>query len=179
MSAEHLRSSESTPEISAAELEHKLEQLSNKPEHESTEGSKVKQAEMAREAIAKVEPVSKRSEQEAAAPTHHPTKIDKQSAYSDTMRSMRRRLKPAGRAFSKVIHNPVIEKASEVAAATVFRPSVTLGATATALLITGGLYLTARHYGFAISGSEFIFSLIIGGIAGFLIELIGRFTKRK
>jgi hypothetical protein len=179
MSAEHLRGSESTPEISSAELEHKLEQLSNKTERESTESTQARQAEAAREAITQVEPASRRNEKETTAPAHHPTRLDKQAAYDDTMRSMRRRLKPASRAFSKVIHAPIVEKTSEVAAKTVFRPSVTLGATFTALILTASLYATARYYGFAISGSEFIFSLILGGIAGFVLELIGRMFKHK
>ncbi len=179
MSAEHLHSSESTPEISSAELEHKLEQLNNKSEHESTERSQAQDTEAAREAIARTEVPSKLGEKETAAPAHHPTRFDKQAAYTDTMRSMRRRLKPASRTFSRVIHAPLVEKTSEVAAKTVFRPSVTLGATGMALLVTSALYFTARHYGFAISGSEFALSLLLGGIVGFLIELTARLFKRR
>lgn len=105
--------------------------------------------------------------------------LDRAAAYRDTMRSLQRKLKPASRQFSKVIHNPAVERTSEVLGASVARPSVTLGATTTAALVGGGMYWAARHYGFAVSGSELLFGMLLGGILGFLIELAVRAFGRR
>jgi hypothetical protein len=110
----------------------------------------------------------------------HPTKFDKQRAYTETMASLRLHLKPAGRRFSKFVHTPVVEKTSEVLEKTVMRPSVTLGATLTALIIGGFVYITAKFYGgFTLSGSEFLFALIIGGLIGAVIELLTKPFRHK
>lgn len=180
MSNEHLRSTESTPELSAQEYEQQLEHLRNKIDQESAEDQEPN-IEKARAKIEQHPEVKAKPSELDIKPraAYHPTKLDKEAAYNDTMRSLRRRLKPASRAFSQVIHAPVIEKASEVAAATVFRPSVTLGATLTALIIGGSAYLTARTYGFILSGSEFILSLLAGGIIGLAVEMLGKLIRRR
>ncbi len=108
------------------------------------------------------------------AKAHHPTGLDKKRAYWQTMDAMQRRLKPASRTFSKVIHAPVVEKASDFAGATIFRPSVTLGATTTALVVGAFFYITARHFGFALRGSEFVLFLAVGAIIGLFVELIAK-----
>jgi hypothetical protein len=147
---------------------------------ETREQAEHKQAEQLEAARGKLEttpePQAKASEREAAP---HATKLDKESAYWDTLRSVQRHLKPVSRSFSKVIHSPAVERASEVAGATVARPSVTLGATATALLVGGFLYITARSYGYSLSGSEFLLSLLVGGVLGILAEGIGKLFKRS
>lgn len=112
------------------------------------------------------------AEKQAPPAAHHPTKLDKTKAYWQTVHAMQRRLKPASKQFSKLIHNPAVEKTSEFASKTVFRPSITLGATATALIVGGFFYVTARHYGFALSGSEFIVSLAAGALIGLMLEIL-------
>ncbi len=111
--------------------------------------------------------------------TNKPTRLDKEVAYVDTLRSLQRHLSPASRQFSKVIHSPTVEKTSEIAGATVARPSVLLGATTTAALLGGFLYVTARVGGFSLSGSEFILSLVVGGVLGLIIEGLAKIIKPK
>jgi hypothetical protein len=94
--------------------------------------------------------------------------------YVQTLASVQRRLKPASRSFSKVIHAPIVEKASEALEKTVARPSVTFGATWTALLVGGIFYFTARRYGFELSGSEVTLSFIVGAVVGLAIEAAWR-----
>ncbi len=150
---------------------------------EELETGKHEQKEQLEQARAKLdqqpEPGARAGEQEAAAPAHHPTKLDKESAYWDTLRSVQRHLKPASRQFSKVIHSPAVERTSEVAGATIARPSVLLGATITASLLGGFLYITARLNGFSLSGSEFILSLLVGGVLGLLVEGIANVLKPR
>jgi hypothetical protein len=108
-----------------------------------------------------------------------PTKFDKLMAYRHTMKSLQRRLPTFSAGFSKVIHSPTVEKASEVVGATIARPSVTLGATTTAAIVGGVMYWAAKSYGFALSGSEILLSMLLGGIVGFLIELAFKAFGRR
>lgn len=102
----------------------------------------------------------------------------KKLAFKQTMKHTQAELKPASRVFSKVIHQPVIEKASDIAAKTVFRPSITLGAALGAFLGGTMFYGFARYYGFDLSGTEFIFSAIVGAVVGLVWEFGGYFAKK-
>jgi hypothetical protein len=99
--------------------------------------------------------------------------------YADTLASVQRRLSPRARSFSKVIHAPVVEKTSAVLEKTVMRPSVTLGATWTALIVGVIFYWTARHYGFRLSGSEMIIALLVGGLLGGSVEWFGHMLRKR
>jgi hypothetical protein len=115
---------------------------------------------------------------EQAKPATFVSKLDRFVNYSQTLASVQRRLSPASRSFSKVIHAPAVEKASEALEKTIMRPSVTLGATWTALVLGFLVYFTSRHYGWQMSGFELIGSLIIGGFLGFVIEKLYHTVRR-
>lgn len=99
--------------------------------------------------------------------------------YRQTMETLQKQLPAASRAFSKLIHQPAVERASEALEKTVMRPSVTAGATTSAIIIGGIFYVAARIYGFELSGSEIIFAVIIGGLIGYALETAGRFGSRR
>lgn len=128
--------------------------------------------EAAREIIEKQAEAPAPAAEKEVTKKHHPTRLDKKATYWQTVHAMQRRLKPASRKFSKIIHNPSIEQASEFVGKTVMRPSVTLGATSTALIVGAFFYLTARRYGYVLSGSEVLLSLLVGGLLGVIIEAI-------
>lgn len=173
------RSNEGTikanPEIQRAAHE-RLRQLQPNGErqhnrHEATEA--------AREQIKKAEHVRPKAE---AAPTSEPVHqeiLTKASNYRHTMISLRHRMKPGAKAFSSFIHAPSVEAVSEVAGKTVLRPSVSLGATTTAVLFTGFMYFFARYYGYTFHGSEVWISLILGGIIGLVLEGAIKALRRR
>ncbi len=141
-------------------------------------------AEVAREIIKQHEvndqqPEPEETEQPEPRQLHRLPHLDADINYRDTMASIQRKLTPTSRAFSQLIHTPAIEKTSEVLEKTIFRPSVALGATWTALIVGLIFYLTARHYGFPLSGSEMLLALIIGGIFGALLEGFGRLFRKR
>ncbi len=179
--AEHSPEHGRSPERSAELREAAAEALKNIERAAETVGENAAdKLEAAREAIehqaeAPVVPIAEKE----APKKHHPTIFDKQHAYWQTVHAMQRRLKPASRAFSKVIHAPAIEKTSDIAAKTVFRPSVTLGATTTALVVGAFFYITAQTYGFPLRGSEFAVSLLAGAILGLILEAVFKPLKRK
>lgn len=171
-------SQEQSTERTRPELEARPE--SHGPEHtQESEADRSRNVESAR---AKIESQPAAEKHEAG--SEHSSRrfasgIDRKAAYAHTMASIQHHLPTASRAFSKVIHNPAVEKTSEAVGKTVMRPSVTLGATSTAVLVGGFTYFLAKHYGYAISGSTILLSLLIGGIVGALLELIVKLFRPK
>jgi uncharacterized membrane protein AbrB (regulator of aidB expression) len=81
-------------------------------------------------------------------------------------------MSPAERTFSKVIHNPVIEAISEAAGKTVARPAALLAGSLSALILTAVIYVIAKHYGYVLSGFEWIITFIIGWSIGLIIDWV-------
>jgi hypothetical protein len=137
-----------------------------------------KRAEQARETIKQHEAPTEKPAAETVQPKlHH--RLNHALNFKQTMSSLQRRLSPASRSFSKVIHNPAVEKTSESLEKTVMRPSVINGALWTAVVVQGFLYFTARHYGFALSGAEIIISLLTGALLGIVLEGIWHSIKNR
>ncbi|MEK7594083.1 MAG: hypothetical protein AAB436_00375 [Patescibacteria group bacterium] len=86
--------------------------------------------------------------------------------------SIQRKLPPAKRALSKVIHQPIVRVVSEAASKTVSRPSGLLGGGIVAFLGTSSYLYLARHVGFTYNYFVVIL-LMIGGFAlGVILELL-------
>ncbi len=148
-----------------AKLEHNAEKPS---EHGERKSEQVEQARHTIETQTQPEPDARKAESGKAPQA---TKFDIEQNYKFTMRSLQRTMTPVARTFSKVIHNPVVDQVSEVAGKTVFRPSISLGATTAAALLGGFVYFVARSSGFELAGSEFWLALVIGGIIGLILEV--------
>jgi hypothetical protein len=71
----------------------------------------------------------------------------------------------------------VVEKTAEALEHNLARPSVLAGATWTALAVGSLFYAIARHYGFNLSGSELLFSFIVGALLGILFEGLWRIVR--
>lgn len=158
----HLDKVERSQEINA---EHNREQ-----QHEA--------AERAREVISKQPEEAPNLAEKTVREPPRVTKLDRFANYVFTLKSVQRSLPPVSRAFSKVIHNPIISKTSEIAEATVMRPSVALGATSTAAILGGFALIISRYYGYALPTSWFIACLAVGGALGLLIEGLTKIKKQ-
>jgi hypothetical protein len=158
----------------------KLEELKNTPET-SGEDHQEKRAEAAREIINKQEvaPEPAPAAETQSKPAFSIPFLNHKLNYAQTLASVQRKLSPVSRSFSKVIHTPIVEKTSQALENTVARPSVTFGATWTALIVGAIFYFTARAYGYALSGSEMIFSFVVGAILGLVLEGLWRTLKRR
>lgn len=102
----------------------------------------------------------------------------REKAYNDILSHTQSELPVASRAFSKVIHQPIVDKASNAVGATIARPNAILFGALFALILSGGVYAVARYYGYALSGFEAIGSFIIGWIVGLIIDFV-RAALRK
>jgi hypothetical protein len=168
---------ESGLEAAAAE---RMEQLRHQPER-SQEQSAEQRAEAAREVIHR--PEAKPEPEPAPAAEKSPQRspriplINAELNYAHTLASVRRHLSPVSQQFSRAIHHPVVEKTSEVLEKTVARPSVMNGALWTAVVVGGIFYFFAHTYGYPLSGSTFVFSLLAGAIIGLIAEAVWRAFK--
>lgn len=182
MSEHQPKAHESSEALAPSELERIAESLQRRErsaedltESPETQAKRIETARAQLERHAE-EPAAVAEKEATAKP--HPTRFDKAAAYAQTLASLQRKLSPSSRAFSRLIHAPMVEQASEVAGKTIARPSVTLGATLTALVVGGFFYLSARRYGFALSGSEFILSLLAGAVLGLIAEGVLKLLRR-
>lgn len=184
-SPEHAPQSPERSEKEPRDLERAPEILDRKAEKagETSEEAE-KNIEKAREEVNK-EAISgrevsggenKQKGDDSTAPVHRSRK----ESYNHTMKTVRSEMSAPARAFSKVIHNPVVERTSEVVGSTVARPNAILSGSLCAALAVLGLYLVARHYGFALSGSETIAAFIIGWAIGIMFDLLrGMITGKR
>jgi hypothetical protein len=88
------------------------------------------------------------------------------------MKDVQRELSPGSRAFSKVIHNPIVEKTSEVVGGTVARPNAVLAGAISAFILTLAVYVIARTIGYTLSGFETIAAFIIGWVIGIIYDYL-------
>lgn len=172
--AGELEQSAGEVERSAAErLERRAEQAAER-QHEKLDDARHEALEQA-EARQTAE-----TEKPAASETPRQiTKDDRTNSYRKTMEKMQSELPPASRTFSKVIHNPAVEKASEAIGSTVARPNLII-AGALGAISSVVVYFIARHYGYVLSGSETIILFGCGWVIGAIIEYarVGFLNKR-
>jgi len=110
--------------------------------------------------------------QSAPAPIKKATNRHKEDTYRKTLQAIQKDMNPVERTFSKIIHNPVVEKTSEVVGNTVARPAPLLTGAIAALILTAIVYIIAHHYGYLLSGFEWIATFLIGWAIGLIIDWV-------
>lgn len=123
--------------------------------------------------------VSENSADAAPSATYASAEL-KMMARRRILKETRRHMPTAARALSKVVHQPVVEKASEIGAEVV-RPSGILGGGIFALLGSAVLLYITRHYGYEYNYLMFILLFVGGFIVGMIVELFVRalFIRKK
>jgi hypothetical protein len=96
----------------------------------------------------------------------------RKESYQHTMKNVQSEMSAPARVFSKVIHNPIVERTSEVIGSTVARPDAILSGSVFAFLLVLGLYILARYNGFELRGSETIIAFVIGWIIGIVFDFL-------
>ncbi len=100
------------------------------------------------------------------------SKAEKNASYKRRMKEVQSELTPGSRAFSKVIHNKVVEKTSETVGATVARPNAILAGAISAFFLTLAVYVIAKTLGYKLSGFETIAAFIIGWVIGIVYDYL-------
>lgn len=100
------------------------------------------------------------------------SKKQKDASFKRQMKDVQAELPVASRAFSKIIHNKVIERTSEVVGSTVARPNAILSGAICAFVLTLAVYVTAKVIGYRLSGFETIAAFIVGWVAGIIYDYL-------
>lgn len=153
----------------ALKLERERAAAERRPE-QSVEKAAAEAKEAAAKAEKKAKPEVTSVEKRRDTPAQRRAKA--KASYKATMKETQAQLSAPSRTFSKVIHNPAVEKTSEVVGATVARPNAILAGSLTAFLFTLVIYVVARHYGYPLSGFETIAAFIVGWATGLLIDYL-------
>lgn len=151
LATERERSAEKSKEISADSARHEALEHASKAEREAKVAERTKEA----------SPVERRGPL---------TKREKDASFNATMKEVRSQLSGPSRAFSNVIHNPVVEKVSDAVGGTVARPNAILSGSVFAFLFTLAIYFIARLNGYPLSGAETIASFFLGWILGLVFD---------
>lgn len=161
-------------EKAAAERAAELRELS-KEQGEHPKDSAEKLAEARAEAEKQAMPAEDyrpAAEKETRGVHHTPMAHSPEKSFRHTMQTVQREMSAPERAFSKVIHNKAIEKASDVAGNTIARPNALLSGAVCAFLIVGALYLHARYLGYELRGSETILAFLLGWTLGIAFDFL-------
>ena len=123
---------------------------------------------------------AKQGSEDGGNKNHHLVNTElKNMAFSRLLTRTQKHLSKPERLFSKAIHNPAVEKISEVSSKTIARPSGILGGSIIAFFGTTLFLYMAKHYGFEYNYLMFIM-LFAGGFAiGMTLEFLMHFLKRS
>lgn len=170
---------ESNPESSRELDQEHAETLREKREkagetsHESGETSSERARMEALENAISIEKKSLSKEVTQTPPAARRGAINKREldvTYNRTMKQVQSELSAPSRAFSKVIHNKGVEKASDALESTIARPNAMLAGAIFAFIVTLAIYLIAKNYGYRLSGFETIGGFILGWVIGLLFD---------
>jgi len=164
----------STPEVSAEHYERVAENYEQKSEAkvESAERQAQKAKHEALEQAISVERGSSEHKKTPSSTTKRRgiSKKERDASFHQRMKSVQKDMSTSERAFSKFIHVRPVEKASEVIGSTVARPNAILSGAVVAFVAVLVIYLTAKYFGYPLSGFETIGAFIVGWIIGLLYD---------
>lgn len=100
------------------------------------------------------------------------SKAAREASFQKTMQEVRTEMSTPSRAFSKIIHNKVVEKVSEAVGNTIARPNAVLSGALFAFILTLGVYLVAKNLGYPLSGFETIGAFILGWVLGLAFDFL-------
>lgn len=155
-----------------------LEKQAEKANIENGEKSEAKSKVEALEQAISVESGSaeKKRRESSAAPAQRRhgvvSKRERDASYKQHLKQIHSDMPAVQRSFSKFIHNPVVEKTSEVVGSTVARPNSILAGAVVAFFAVLAVYLIAKHYGYPLSGFETIGAFIAGWVIGALYDFL-------
>jgi len=157
----------------SAELDRSLEKSGEQSPDQKTERIENARRE-AKEVISKEASKETRQATDSTGPraVRKVAKAEKDLAYKQTMQQIRAEMSAPSRAFSRIIHNPFVERSSEVIGGTLARPNAILAGSSTALILVILTYIIARTFGYQLSGFETIGAFLLGWILGLVYDYV-------
>lgn len=172
-SHEHARGSGEVTTLPNEKLDELIE-IGRHAKHEHAEKLDELRHEVHAEAKTKDELLSRRDEKEPEVSTGLINHELKDMAYKRTLTRVQKDLSMPERAFSKLVHSPALEAASDLGAKTVARSSGLLAGGVFAFLGSSSFLWISKHYGYEYNFLIFLFFFVGGFFIGLLLELIFR-----
>lgn len=151
------------------QLHEHLERESKEPTHEDVN-------DLHKEALEQAASVTEEQAPREASPAERRrgpiSKHERDASFTATMTEIRTHMSAPSRTFSKVIHNKGVERVSETAGTTIARPNAILSGAVAAFVVTLGVYLIAKNYGYPLSGFESIGAFVLGWILGLVYDFL-------
>ena len=153
------------------------------PEHQTSHGKKLepveKLAQKAKEEAVVGKDLTGHEKQGPSQSDFYVNQELKQQTWNRSMTRVRKHLSAPSKAFSKVIHQPVVDSVSRVSEKTVARPSGFLMGSIFAFIGSSAFLWTARHYGFAYNYLLFFLFFVVGFAVGLLVEALLRVLHKS
>ena len=180
MTAERLHTAEVALDVSevAAEQAEKLRKLESSTEKNAEHSGEQLAADARKETEAIFAKESGSERRQGGEPTASPTAIrkitkrEKERAYKQTLARVQSEMNAPARAFSKVIHAPIVEKTSEVVGSTAARPNALLMGSVVAFAMLSIVYAVGQTYGYRLSGFEMIAAYSFGWVLGLFADYV-------
>lgn len=99
-----------------------------------------------------------------------PSKQQRDASFGSQMSHIQADMRPSERLLSKFIHIKVVEKTSDILAATIARPNALFISSVFAFATVTVLYLLSKNYGYPLSGFETIGAAIVGWMLGMIYD---------
>lgn len=99
-------------------------------------------------------------------------KKQRNTSFKQTMNQIQNELPVNSRIFSKIIHNDIVEKTSDIIGGTIARPNALFAGAFVAFILTLLTYTVAKTIGYSLSGFETIGAFIIGWIIGITYDYL-------
>ena len=159
-------------DVAGEQLKKLQEQLETKAESSENKGEKLDSARRETEAAFSREAgkESKQGGEPTAGGVRHATKRQRSDSYAATMRQIQSEMNASSRAFSKLIHNPSVEKLSDAVGSSLARPNAVLAGSMAATFLTLIVFLIAKQYGYRLSGFETIGTFFVGWALGLIYD---------
>ncbi|MFZ1812520.1 MAG: hypothetical protein WAU02_03320 [Candidatus Saccharimonadales bacterium] len=160
----------------AAEQAEKLRKLESSTEKSGEHSGEQLAADARKETEAIFSKEAGREHRQGGEPTAGPavirkvTQREKTRVYKQTLKRVQGEMSAPRRAFSKVIHAPIVERSSEIVGNTVARPNALLYGSIFSFVSLAVMYGIGRYYGYQLSGFEMIGSYALGWAIGLMVD---------
>lgn len=160
-------------------IKHQIEKNAEKSGHEHKENIEKIRAKIHNEADQERKKIKHESENKES---DQPTLVNKEIkdiAYNRTLKKVQSKLSYSSRTFSKLIHQPTVEKISELTSKTVARPSGILFGGIFSFIGSSFFLWAAKYYGYEYNFLLFIIFFVTGFFVGLILEMVLYAIKRK
>ena len=111
--------------------------------------------------------------------TGHAIPYVRHTSATNTLKQARKSLRPTERQFSKLIHNPAVETASDIAGGTIARPSGLLWGGIFSMIASIAIMIVCRYYGYEYNYMIGLASFVGGFFIGIFVEATLKGFRRK